>query len=244
MNNNINWAMKKNLVVYGIYGIILPNYVGLKMNYKDPSLTTQYFMHGRKDPAGCFSVAQMEVNGRFRHLASPNIYYFTDFLNPAPPPKKKNKNKAPTSWHCFLGKIDPKDEYQPVCFMFLLSFSNWMHGWIGLRWSFLLLSYHGHGKSPLNPPSLESYCYFFPSIEPSKIPRIAWEPRMWTSTPVKRGMRGPACLGSTDGRRYKFANPSFLNDKVVGRKGWRITKCGYLFFGLRNFFLGPYRKGA
>ena len=90
MNNNINWAMKKKLVVYGKYGIILPNYVGLKMNCKDPYLTTQYFMERIQDP-GCFSVAQMEVNGIFRQLASPNIYYFTDFLNPAPPPKKKKK---------------------------------------------------------------------------------------------------------------------------------------------------------
>ena len=91
------------------------------MNYKDPYLTTQYF-----NPAGCFSVAQLEVNGIFRQLASPNIYYFTDFLNPAPPQKKK----TPTSWHCFLGKIDPKDEeYQPVCFMLFVVFfqSNaWM----------------------------------------------------------------------------------------------------------------------
>ena len=54
MNNNINWAMKKKLVVYGKYGIILPNYVGLKMNCKDPYLTTQYFMERIRDPGGFF----------------------------------------------------------------------------------------------------------------------------------------------------------------------------------------------
>ena len=34
---NVIWAMKKNLVVEGILGIILPSYIGIIINhYKDP----------------------------------------------------------------------------------------------------------------------------------------------------------------------------------------------------------------